>query len=312
MSYGRRFQFEGDDTSYIRYLEARVLELENTTHRSFPQRSHVRNLPVPRSHDSAVPESHGGSSPANISRGAVYNCTRQRVDEPGDSDQARQNGGTRLAIAGRGNYQDIQQHDDAQSCPFEVIEYNPSLGANFPSKKRRKGARSQGAKDQLQILSNFTCFIRDLPKSKTWKQWVSVDDSQRVGFTRGLVEGFAPMEEIVDQPVEPKLIPRKTSISAKLAILHEYGNSMNTSNTTGRQLKRFRELIFCSLCAVALRSAKSKDEVYEAMRGVFGSDAHSKTFDALIRGAKWINHTISLLSYTKWALRSWDMVLVGK
>lgn len=296
MACERRVQFEGDDASYIRFLEARVLELENIIQQSLPQRAHLRRT--------LFPTSHGDSSRANSTCGAVYNCTRQGISEPEDSAQRRQDDGTRQAFASRSEHQDIQQHDDARGCTFKVIEYNPSRDANFCLKNRKQGGQSQSAERQLQVLSEFTCFIRDLPKSNAWKEWVSVDDSQRVSLIRGLVEGFAPTEVL-------KVLPRKSPMSTELAILHEYGNSMKTSSTTDRQLTCFRELIFCSLCAVALRSAKNKDDVYEAMRGVFGSDAYSKKFKALVRGAKWVNHIISLLLHTKWALRSWDIALVG-
>ncbi|KAJ6042970.1 uncharacterized protein N7446_007592, partial [Penicillium canescens] len=72
--------------------------------------------------------------------------------------------------------------------------------------------------------------------------------------------GFAPCDE-------PKVLLNKTSKPTKIFILHQYGNSMKSSSTTNRQLTCFRELIFCSLCAVALTAVESKDDVYETMRG---------------------------------------------
>ncbi|KAJ6002336.1 hypothetical protein N7522_007563 [Penicillium canescens] len=98
------------------------------------------------------------------------------------------------------------------------------------------------------------------------------------------LQGFAPCDE-------PKVLLNKTSKPTKIFILHQYGNSMKSS--------------------IALTAVESKDDVYETMRGVFGSDAYSKRFETLIRGAKWVNKVISLLSHTRWALRSWDIFLVA-
>ncbi|KAI3054440.1 hypothetical protein CBS147353_11442 [Aspergillus niger] len=208
--------------------------------------------------------------------GADDNCTRQRIGEPEGS---AQDGGTRPAFASDGKDQ-----ENACGSTFKVIEYNPPCDENPRPKNRKRGARSQSAKRQHQALSEFTCFIRDLPETETWKEWISVADSQREELVRALVEGFAPTDVL-------SALPRKSTMSTELAILHEYGNSVK-------------------IC-IALRSIRSNDDVYEAMRNVFGSDASSKSFEALVRGAKWVNHTISLLTHTKWALRGWDTALLA-
>lgn len=296
MACERRIQFEGDDASYIRFLEARVLELEDTIQQSLPQSARIQRI--------VSPVSHGDSNHSNSMCGTGYNCTRRRINGLENSAQRRQDGGTRLAFASRGKDQDTQEHGNPCASIFEVIEYNPPRDTNPRSKNRKRGARSQSTDRQHQVLSEFTRFMCDLPKTEVWKKWVSVNDCQRGELVRGLVEGFAPTNVF-------NALPRKLPMSTELAILHDYGNSMKTSTATIQQLKHFRELIFCSLCAVALRSAQSNDDVYKAMREVFGSDASSKTLETLVRGAKWVNHTISLLTHTKWTLRRWDTALLG-
>jgi hypothetical protein len=296
MTCERRIQFEGNDGAYIRFLEARIFELESTLERSLPQTSHIRS--------SHYPENHGDSSRVDNMCRVTNNSRRQTSSESENSAHGDLDGGTRLAFARRGGHQGSQDYNDARGNSLEIIEYNPSRDTNLHLKKRKENARSQSAQGRLQMLSNFTSFISDLPESKTWKEWVSVSDFERETILRGLVQGFAPSEGL-------KILPSRTSKSTQISILRDYGNSMKTSRTTNKQLACFRELIFCSLCAVALRSAESKDDVYETMREVLGSDAYSKRFEALVRGAKWVNHAISLLSHTGWGLRSWDIILLG-
>lgn len=289
MACGRRIQFEGDDASYIRFLEGRVLELESAIRQSLPQRARLQRI--------VSPVRHGVSSRFNSMCGADDNRTRQRISEPEGS---AQDGGTRPAFASDG----IDQ-ENARGSTFKVIEYNPPCDeTSRPKNRERGGAQSQSAERQHQALSEFKRLICDLPRTETWKEWISVADPKREEFVRGLVEGFAPPDVL-------SALPRKSPMSTELALLHEYGNSVKVSCATGRQWKNFRELIFCSLCAVALRSTRSNDDVYEAMRNVFGSDAKTKSLEALVRGAKWVNRTISLLTNTEWALRGWDTAFLG-
>ncbi|KAJ5967162.1 hypothetical protein N7501_003410 [Penicillium viridicatum] len=72
----------------------------------------------------------------------------------------------------------------------------------------------------------------------------------------------------------------------------------------------FQELIFCSLCAVALE-VNPKENVFQAMRSVFRCDAQSKTLQGRIRGAKWANRAIYLLSRTNRGSYSWDIIYVA-
>lgn len=295
MACARRFSFEGDDAAYIRFLEDRVHELESTLQTSISREAQVQRMDLPQSHSAK-------SQVNNICEG-TSDCRTQSVRGSENAVPGCLGDGTRLANARQAEGQDTQPSDDARGATFEIIEFNPFRDPKLHLNKGKPEARSQTAKKQRQLLSQFTRFIRDLPKSEVWLEWVSVSDSERQRIIHHLIQGFAPTGLKASPP---------GILSTELAILAEYGNSMAKSSTTPRQFTCFRELIFCSLCAVALRSVENKEEVYETMRKVFGSDAGTKTFEALIRGAKWINHAICLLSRTGWALQSWDIILLGK
>ena len=79
-----------------------------------------------------------------------------------------------------------------------------------------------------------------------------------------------------------------------------------------RKIAYFRELVFVSSCAVALRVYDDKDHVYDVMRDFRGSNAQSKHLSKLVCGAKWANRAMSLLSQNKWASRSWNVIFAGK
>ncbi|EKV04072.1 hypothetical protein PDIG_91260 [Penicillium digitatum PHI26] len=72
----------------------------------------------------------------------------------------------------------------------------------------------------------------------------------------------------------------------------------------------FKELLFCSLCAVALE-VMPKEEVFQHMQSVFCCDAKPKALRGRIRGAKWANRAIYLLSSTVWGSCSWDIIYIG-
>lgn len=69
MSFPRQIQFEGDDASYVRFLEAKVFELESSLHCAFQQRSHpptvqsvVTRASSRDSHDHNCPDEAGNQS----------------------------------------------------------------------------------------------------------------------------------------------------------------------------------------------------------------------------------------------------------
>jgi hypothetical protein len=75
----------------------------------------------------------------------------------------------------------------------------------------------------------------------------------------------------------------------------------------------FRKLVLCSACLVAMETthADSKDDVYRVLRRILESDANIGRLQSLCRGARWITQATSLLSTTKWKLRSWDIPYLG-
>ncbi|KAJ5642846.1 hypothetical protein N7490_006846 [Penicillium lividum] len=161
-------------------------------------------------------------------------------------------------------------------------------------------------KIDAEDLSGLYSKFQSLPKSENWKVLFSYDEGRRQEIVRHLISGLAPLKS-----KSPSMLSSNPLISA----LHRYSESMrataldqaNPTKPKNRPFACFRELVFCSMCAVARITTKS-EIVYDIMRSVYGSDACSERFRALIRGAKWANEAIYHLSRTKCGKRSWDIV----
>ena len=291
----------GDDTAYIQFLEARVLQLEDSL-RKLSQQSRYIGTPLSpvhfnrfRNHDEVFEIPHSHTRQVRI---ALENQSPDGDAEPGAEDF------------------DERRHihkDGGDPDAFNIIEYNPIV--HLDPNRTGKYTNDQSNKHQLQTLSRFISFIDDLPKSQTWKDWVlALGKSQRREFLQDLVQscgsgasGFASLgtpkslKQLADEPFK----------STDISILSEYAKFMVTFGIVNRQLACFRNIIFVSLCAVALKLVGDKDAVYTVMRKVLGSGADSKQLLKLVRGAKWANRLMSLLCETKWASRSWDILCVG-
>jgi hypothetical protein len=96
------------------------------------------------------------------------------------------------------------------------------------------------------------------------------------------------------------------------SILSEYALSIKAHYAANRQASNTQELIFVSLCAVALRNTgrAEKDKIYETMREVLKSESGIPHLQRLIRGAKWANRAVSSLT-SSWKTRSWDILIFG-
>ncbi|KAJ5713934.1 uncharacterized protein N7483_011115 [Penicillium malachiteum] len=167
------------------------------------------------------------------------------------------------------------------------------------------GNKDGDAKDLKKIYSKF----ESLPKTENWKELFSCDENKRKEIVRHLMTGLA----IPDSNPSSKLLPDP---NLTVSAINEYGKSMsspgyaNSTKSKNRPFACFRELIFCSMCAVA-KINTDVETVYDSMRSVYGSDACSERFNGLIRGAKWANQAIYHLSQTKYGLRSWDILYTG-
>lgn len=187
---------------------------------------------------------------------------------------------------------------DGSTLQVEIWQPQREVGKKTSSTKR-------DAKDISQLCSKF----ESLPKSNIWKDLVSFDEVSRKEILLRLISGFDSPESISLSKIPPNSLT---------SVLHEYCKSMQATVSAQAGNKKsqnkpytcFRELVFCSLCAVA-QSYIESETVYNIMRSVFGSDASSERFRALIRGAKWANKAIYHLSQTKFGLCSWDIIYSG-
>jgi hypothetical protein len=297
----RQIPFKGDDPAYIRFLEERVLQLEDSLRYPCQQCTYVRPSPKSqadlnevRTQDEILEIHHSDRSQIEAATQNQNHDGRSQfgLKNPNGQRHRRRIGG------------------DSEDETIEIIEYNTN--AHSHSRGTNKSTLTQSKKQQFKTLSIFSKFLDDLPQSNTWKNWVlALDGIQRREMLRSLVQDCGTGASMFSSLEAHKSLTDVSSESTSISILSDYAASIVLIGKGNRQLACFREMIFVSLCAVALETFERKDSVYEAMRRVLGSDADSKQLLKLVRGAKWANSLISLLSETKWASRSWDILCVG-
>ncbi|KAJ5394750.1 hypothetical protein N7509_000008 [Penicillium cosmopolitanum] len=174
--------------------------------------------------------------------------------------------------------------------PRNKCELPVTAGTPLPTKATTR---------ELHRLSSFASFISILPESDDWKRWTAISELNR--------------KEIVHQLVSGPTLPDHTFLSTsalttpELSILLDYSKCIPREEMDTTALACFQELIFCSMCAVALEVAP-KEHVFQAMRSIFRSHATEKSLRGRIRGAKWANRVIDILSGTTWGLCSWDII----
>ncbi|KAJ5771507.1 uncharacterized protein N7511_003558 [Penicillium nucicola] len=294
----RRIPFEGDDAAYILFLEARIFQLEDSLGQPFRQSTYLGT----------------SSSPADFNgvRNQVEACekphchTRQIQIAP---ETQSPDGGTEPAPEDSDEPGRIHK-DGGNPDAFNIIEYSPTV--QLESNRTSNCARDQSKKHQLKTLSRFISFINNLPDSEIWKNWVSaLDEIQRKEYLEALVQNCGSGTPRFASLRTAKELAEVSSKPTDISILSQYASSMVSFGMLNQQLACFQNLVFVSLCAVALENIEDKDGVHAVMRKVLGSDVSSKQLVKLVRGAKWANSLVSLLSKTKWASRSWDILCVG-
>jgi hypothetical protein len=294
----RRIPFEGDDSAYIWFLEVRIFQLEDS----------LRQLPQYSSYIGT------SSSPTDFSgvRNHVEVCGkphRPRRQIQIASENQSPGGDTEPAPEGF-DEQGCIHKDGGNPDTLNITEYDPTV--HFDSATIDKCARDRSKKHQTKTLSRFISFIDDLPKSETWKNWVSaLDEIQRKEFLETLLQNCGSDTWSFASLGTAKELADASSKSTDIHILSQYATFMVSFGMLNQQIACFQNLVFVSLCAVALEHTEDKDAVHAIMRKVLGSDASSKQLVKLVRGAKWANSLVSLLSRTKWASRSWDILCVG-
>ncbi|OQE66664.1 hypothetical protein PENNAL_c0182G09341 [Penicillium nalgiovense] len=303
MPCSRRFGFEGDDAAYIWYLEDRIFELETSLHRLSRQDARIETLHPLRGQDNFV--SNRGKDFA----GARYH----RSGDSGTFDGQGRGDRTQPeleASPSRGDEDHNHEAEDADNdrTGLKIIEYNPLS----KDSKRAGPSLNQGGGQQLRVKSEFTSFLTDLPSLKDWTS--PIDEARRKIILRELVRDCRSAASTCISSNDQSEAQSCTSAEPVniIPILHQYAHFTARDSSLDRKIAYFRELVFVSSCAVALRIHKEKDQVYEVMRAFRGSNAQSKHLSKLVCGAKWANRAISLLSQTKWASRSWSVIFAAE
>lgn len=291
----RKIPFEGDDAAYIRFLEARVLQLEDYHRKSSQEPT---DIGVPFRSPADINNDHD----QNQSFSTPHRNTCQ-IQNP--SEKRTHEGGIQPVQEGLSEQRQLGKDDG----DFEVIEYDPEAHVDDGTDKCTP---DQSTMLQLKRLSRFTTFLDGLPESEIWKTWVSaIDDIQRRKILQGLVQTCGSGASSFTSLKASKEFAVVSSKSTSISILSEYANFMISFGLLNQQFACFRNILFVSLCAVALAIVRDKEDVYRVMRRIIGTDASSKQLIRLVRGAKWANSLMSILSKTKWAARSWDILCVG-
>lgn len=149
---------------------------------------------------------------------------------------------------------------------------------------------------QLRRQSGLDILLSKIPSFPKWTSNEYDLSHRNINVLRGLVVNDNPRHDSknTSQPID--IIP----------ILLRFSNltlHAGVEKAFLAKLSRFREFIFMSLCAVALKLELVDDaaSVYGVMQSFIGSDAHEKHLLKLIRGVTWANQLISALSTTAWA-----------
>ncbi|KAJ5117686.1 hypothetical protein N7448_011318 [Penicillium atrosanguineum] len=286
---GRQIEFDGDDAAYIRYLEALVLELRQALQSDTDARVATFSR-SPGAFDAlaTIPNVRPTDYVTTIDNTSEV-CASGNREEPVIGSRVR----------GRLSVEAAKGHDQT----FHVIEYTPSKGRTSNAREKQK---------QYENLSKLASRLNTLSKSGIGFNGVCTRNERAI-ILRGLVQGCS---KVISSCLPPLVVPTALSTSTsgltEASILSNYAQSISTVRTTNRQAACIQELIFVSMCAVALRNEEDaeKDNIYKNMREVFQSDAGLPQLQKLIRGAKWANSAVSLLT-PSWKTRSWDLLIFG-
>lgn len=302
MPYSRRFEFDGADADYIRYLEERIFALETCLNHPSRQEACIEVIHRSRGQDSQV-SSQNGEFGAFTSRRSGEISTRNGQRE-NDGAQRRSETKTRP---------NKQRHDNTEEADsrtgLKIIEFDP-----LSQLQKSSRARSD-IQENRRTKSEYELFLKTLPPLKDWTS--PVDETQRKIILRGLIPSYASATPICTSSNGSR--ETQLRISAQpvdiIPILDQFRLFTASSSSLDRKIMFFRELVFVSTCAVALEvydDIAKKDQIYEIMRDFRGCDAQSNYLRRLVGGAKWANRAISLLSQTEWSSRSWGVIFAGR
>ncbi|KAJ5778357.1 hypothetical protein N7520_001603 [Penicillium odoratum] len=294
----RRIPFEGDDAAYILFLETLVLQLEESLRPSPQQSAPIGTSSTPADYNVASDQHEVIERPRRRTRGVPV--ARETPSHDSSTQSAPEHPNEPRSI----------RKDSGSIATFDIIEYNPEVAID--PKKKVKSAPGESKTDVQKTLSRFISFLNGLPKSEIWENWVSaLDKTQRRNFLKALLQICGPDASSFASPGTAKESAIMSPKSTDISILSEFANFMVSFGLLNRQLACFLDILFVSLCTVLLDRTEEKDGIYAIMRKVLGSNS-SIQLAKFVRGAKWANSLVSLLSKTKWASRSWDILCVAQ
>lgn len=301
----RKYQFVGSTAEYIRFLESRVSRLEACLRQPYQ--------PPPDSE--ALPGSPASPTECcNLSE--AFRPSRPTISQFHATSENQTDGESRQPASGESSQSQDEHEGRGDFTSLTIIDCHPEAHVDLEdagtraqdmNKKLQKKSQSRGKKP-----TKFIAFINDLPSSDIWNEWVStLGYSKRQRVLQALIQSccsttsFCASRETstdsADKPSNPK----------NVSVLSKYADFITSSRTLNRQIGFFLEIVFVSLCAIELDISQKEDDVYPIMRAIFPAGTTSKQLLKLVRGAKWANKFTSLLSKTKWASMSWDLLCVG-
>lgn len=195
----------------------------------------------------------------------------------------------------------LENHHHQVYPELRIIEHRPDIDGSSSRASHGNQSTSTPGVVQKRVKREMNLLLSKVPE---WNDWHKhIDEKMRMTVLLYLLP---------DEPFEMKADTSPNNAPNNVTpILEHYSQITRAQMSLSEQMKDLRELIFVSLCVVALQLA-DKDSVYGVMRSYFG-DKGLKQIDKLICGAKWANRMISdLLSTTCWGLKSWDIFLLGK
>jgi hypothetical protein len=273
----RQIDFDGDDAAYIRYLETLIFELQQ----ALPADLRAKIAVIPR-----------GPQPGALD--VPYTRQFNNVSEA----QADKRKAPRKETRVQRQLSVESANDDDQT--FHVIEYTPAIHRNEEDEHRPRAKQ-----DQSKDLSKLSPLLKALSELRAGSNGDFTSDD-RITCLHGLWEGYIKAMPCLS---EAPGVSNSSPINMEDSILSDYAQSMINSFTSTKKISCIQELIFVSLCAVSLRNngTAEKEKIYTTMRTVLGTKAGTPQLQKLIRGAKWANHAVSLLT-ASWKTRSWDVL----
>ncbi|KAE8377769.1 hypothetical protein BDV26DRAFT_292878 [Aspergillus bertholletiae] len=204
----------------------------------------------------------------------------------------------------KNSFSSSSEDEGYESGSLQIIEYTP----NVPSLPPNQNAASSTKPRWLKELDEF---LTQIPQLGSW-------DRGRLEYTVNndiilkIIVSCEPLPSGYFLGLRPYSVqaPNQRGILSVLQKYCKFTQNIQTQVKMCERVAQFLELVFVSLCAVALKAVEDVDPVYNIMR-TYVSNAKRKHLDNLIRGATWANHCVSALYKTPWGYRGQEVFLIA-